>query len=521
MKMEAKAFRKRNRYKPNKKQHHSIFKIPSTMKSSFTTKTTTILFLFCLLQIRIYAQNEKGVVIGPDNQLEQSAILELDSDNKGFLTPRMTTGQRDDIPGPVNGLMIYNVTNGVFNRYSNGWKELDDDWTRQGATDHIFKSAGNASLLDGSFGIGTTASSFYKLRIKNEEFGVTVPLLVEDEDEEPIFIVNGYNNVGVGISYTAIDFAIKNRIGNINSFIVKDSDDNTDFLVGANGNVLITDGKLGINTTNPGGQLHIKNTSPGGTIAPLYVQSASDDAAFIVNGWDNVGIGNTGGTDNISLLIQRKVGNLYSLVLSNSVGTAQVRFKHDGTTSFGNVEPDSGYKITATGDPTGNTTGAALFTSSDPIWPAVNIHNSGGGDAPALQVGTGKCYKPGNNMWDGPSDRRLKKDIIDYSEGLNIIKQVRPVWYTYNGEGGTPEGERYVGIIAQEVQKLAPHMVSPYTPPGFDQEYLSFNASAFTYMLINAVQEQQQQIESQNSEINTLKTQYDNLLKRLEILENK
>lgn len=53
--------------------------------------------------------NGQGVGIGtvtPDT----SAALDINSDNKGFLMPRMTSAQRDLITLPAKGLMIYNLT---------------------------------------------------------------------------------------------------------------------------------------------------------------------------------------------------------------------------------------------------------------------------------------------------------------------------------------------------------------------------------------------------------------------------
>lgn len=38
-----------------------------------------------------------------------SAQLELNSTNKGFLMPRMTTAQRDSIVSPVVGLQVFNL----------------------------------------------------------------------------------------------------------------------------------------------------------------------------------------------------------------------------------------------------------------------------------------------------------------------------------------------------------------------------------------------------------------------------
>jgi uncharacterized protein (TIGR02145 family) len=44
------------------------------------------------------------------SQAEPSALLELQSTDRGFLLPRMTQAQRDAIAAPATGLMIYNTT---------------------------------------------------------------------------------------------------------------------------------------------------------------------------------------------------------------------------------------------------------------------------------------------------------------------------------------------------------------------------------------------------------------------------
>jgi hypothetical protein len=45
-------------------------------------------------------------------QTEPSALLDLQSTEKGFLMPRMTQAQRDSILQPATGLMIYNTSTG-------------------------------------------------------------------------------------------------------------------------------------------------------------------------------------------------------------------------------------------------------------------------------------------------------------------------------------------------------------------------------------------------------------------------
>jgi hypothetical protein len=49
---------------------------------------------------------------------DASALLDLTSTTQGFLSPRMTTIQRDAIITPVNALLIYNTTTLSFNYYN-------------------------------------------------------------------------------------------------------------------------------------------------------------------------------------------------------------------------------------------------------------------------------------------------------------------------------------------------------------------------------------------------------------------
>ena len=57
----------------------------------------------------------------PDN----SAMLDVKSNIMGFLQPRLTTAQRNSIPSPANGLILYNTTTNRFN-FFNGtvWNEV-------------------------------------------------------------------------------------------------------------------------------------------------------------------------------------------------------------------------------------------------------------------------------------------------------------------------------------------------------------------------------------------------------------
>ncbi|MCB0855831.1 MAG: hypothetical protein KDD63_26600, partial [Bacteroidetes bacterium] len=57
-------------------------------------------------------------VNGTNNDPDPSAMLDVQSTDKGLLLPRMTTSQRDAISNPAVGLTIYNVDQSCFNYYS-------------------------------------------------------------------------------------------------------------------------------------------------------------------------------------------------------------------------------------------------------------------------------------------------------------------------------------------------------------------------------------------------------------------
>jgi hypothetical protein len=120
-----------------------------------------------------------------------------------------------------------------------------------------------------------------------------------------------------------------------------------------------------------------------------------------------------------------------------------------------------------------------------------------------LELSTNSAGKPGSSSWSIASDSRLKQNINPYTQGLQQLLQIKPVTYNYNEKSGFDTKPEYVGIIAQDLQKIAPYMVS--TVKRKDAEYLSVDNSAMTYMLINAVKEQQQQIELLKAEIELLK----------------
>jgi hypothetical protein len=87
-------------------------------------------------------------------------------------------------------------------------------------------------------------------------------------------------------------------------------------------------------------------------------------------------------------------------------------------------------------------------------------------------------------MWADYSERRVKKNIEDYSSGLDEICKLKPRRYQFNDEGpGIDDGRSYIGLIADEVEDIFPEIVSQR------EEILvkTIDATAVVYALVNAV----------------------------------
>jgi len=123
----------------------------------------------------------------------------------------------------------------------------------------------------------------------------------------------------------------------------------------------------------------------------------------------------------------------------------------------------------------------------------------------ALSV-NGTACKTGGGSWSNCSDRRLKKDIQPFSEGLEAVLKINPVSYHYNGLLDLPTESLEIGVIAQELQEIAPHMVTEFEGRDGNQ-YLSVNSSSLDFMFVNAFKEQQATITTQQQKIESLEQQ--------------
>lgn len=94
-----------------------------------------------------------------------SALLEISSTTQGFLTPRMTTAQRNAIASPSTGLLIYNISSSFFNYWDGTtWIQIDSstggDVSGSGTTNYgtLWTDGANSVLGDAPVKYGDTTT---------------------------------------------------------------------------------------------------------------------------------------------------------------------------------------------------------------------------------------------------------------------------------------------------------------------------------------------------------------------------
>lgn len=253
-----------------------------------------------------------------------------------------------------------------------------------------------------------------------------------------------------------------------------------------------------------------------GSSLPFRIRPGAPQSSIDIASNGNIGIG----TENPDEKLHIKNG---SIKFENSVSTVngifgdgitRMRYSTSSTPQLSSSfivlfgeETFSGGDLSRTGE---------IALSGNYIKASVNNTNGSFGDLAFelksnkdLYAYTENTLKQGNSNWTIISDRNLKTDIRDYNDGLDKIMKINPVWYRYNGEARTTADTEHVGVIAQELKEIAPYTIGKYLyedkEKNIKEDYLSVNDSSIKYMLVNAVQEQQQVIEAQQKEIDELK----------------
>ncbi len=129
-----------------------------------------------------------------------------------------------------------------------------------------------------------------------------------------------------------------------------------------------------------------------------------------------------------------------------------------------------------------------------------------GTDAPSAKLSVNGSANNTTGSWAVFSDARIKTVNSDFTDGLNVISKIHPVKYNYNINAPFKADGEQIGIIAQELEKIAPYMVSKNEYADI-KDLREVNNQAYVFLLINAVKE--------------LSVQNEKLMKELELIKAK
>ncbi len=113
------------------------------------------IFIFTFFQYHVAAQNTL-ITDDPGAKVESSAVLNVDSDTKGLLIPRLTKTARVTMSSPATGLIVFDITLGSFH-FFNGtdWVELQSGELDAVLTYHATQNTiSNSEHLSADFILG-------------------------------------------------------------------------------------------------------------------------------------------------------------------------------------------------------------------------------------------------------------------------------------------------------------------------------------------------------------------------------
>jgi hypothetical protein len=298
-------------------------------------------------------------------------------------------------------------------------------------------------------------------------------------------------------------------------------------------------GNVGIRTANPDMPLTVNGEvkiNPNGSFYGLYVSSPGASGVGVVA--DNAGSGQAGvwGNavfDGTGVLGQSETGNGVQGTTSAGYGVFGQRSPVAGTSGWGGL-----FRYGTDGNNSAYLGGyghaamlyGTVYMSSDCFLDGYYWCKFGGNYYALDKVGPGNQPTVWNNT---PSDQRLKRDITTIPSALETVEKLRGVTWYWNETGlehltrdiekkwmaasGKAEdneklwqekrsqerqrlSKREVGFVAQEVEQVFPDWVS-----SDEQGYKRINMERLSAVLVNAIKEQQAQIQAQEKEIAELR----------------
>ena len=319
-----------------------------------------IVLLIVLVQLNVCAQN---IAVNTDgSQPDNSAILDIKSNSKGLLVPRLTTLQRTSIAGPAMGLTVFDTETFSYWMYrgdvNGGWAELQHNFQNLWSTvgNNIYRTntgnvtVGPYSALDAELKLNGIAPRFAFLndgvqkgfiRAFADDFkfgtypGNSGKIIFSPKNVDKIWIdENG--QMGIGTATPSSELTIN---GNSPYIEMMHNNVNTGFLMASGVNLKLgtnstnttgnvrfqtqlidrmtidENGQVGIGTTNPTSILSINSTDP-----IVQLKNAGVDKGFVQLVNDDIRIGTNIDNDNGKFIVRTNGVDRFSID-DNGTGT--------------------------------------------------------------------------------------------------------------------------------------------------------------------------------------------------------
>ncbi|TDH18424.1 tail fiber domain-containing protein [Segetibacter sp. 3557_3] len=511
--------------------------------------------LLLLLQVAIVSKVcSQSVAINANGATgHSSAMLDVASTTSGILIPRMTLAQKVAIAGPTEGLMVYQ-TDGVKGfYYYNGsvWTLLSLASANQWATTGNAGTSWNTNFLGtsdnvslrlrtnniqrlivdslGNMGVGTSSPS-HRLQVSSAANPLALDGLQTGSTADSILTVsNGVVRRLLPSALTPSSNAwalagntgsLTSRLGTTGNFdLPLIANNTTQMTITASGNVgigstdfdvdqpeklLIDAGTTATNNLigayaniNSYAQIGVQNTNPGNNASSDIVATA-DNGTNTTN-YIDMGINSSGYANNASNILNRpNVGYLYTNATSDffigngATGQGMVLFTNSGAAGNLTANGNEAMRIDGNGNigigGTSRNNQGIVTTNPEKLVVQGNIvpRTNNTGTLGTVTYKWNAVYATNGTIQT--SDSRLKTNVQNLNYGLKEVLAMQPVSYNWIEN---PTAGNKIGLIAQEVKKLVPEVVAGDET----KEKLGMNYAELVPVLINAIKEQQKQID--------------------------
>ena len=202
---------------------------------------------------------------------------------------------------------------------------------------------------------------------------------------------------------------------------------------------------------------------------------------------------------------------------ANTTGSKNVAIGYQALTANTTASNNTavGYRAGSTITTGGNNIhiGNAAAASGVSVVYEINIgsNSTGKGDTTGfINPGTGGVYQGNNSSsWSTTSDQRLKKNIVDNTEGLSIISQIRVRNFEYRTAEEVTELPAHtvidkqgvqLGVIAQELREVCPDCVKEESTG-----VISVDSDNIFWHMVNAIKDLKAELDTVKAELAALK----------------